>query len=543
MSKLIQRIGTITHKYEVDIILHKIEVNFKSPGTVSVQFKRGAHVCQTKKAQYVEKGNTSAVYEEKLTIPVTLYQDKKTLKFQEKRAELIVSQFGDKKTKRLGLTIFDLSEFLNKNVKEKRMDIPIKSCHDSKAKFCLTIKIHSRGAPVDTKQEDPASDDESHEESTEQEEKSKEEEKSELVKQLEDMQNANAYLLTQLESGNKRNASPSPTPDTRYRSQTQDSQLKSRELERKQALAQNENDMIINNLSKASEKASAAVALSYQMEEKERKIKELEDMVKKSQEDFELYKQMTKGKIRDLTPNRKESGDKTNVSSLKSAVIEEKEKRIKDLEEAVKKNEQEIELYKNVGKNKAKEELIQLTTQIRDLENKLKAKEADTSERIKQLEYENQHLTKENDKLTTSNNQITIKYEREQAQLQIETEELRKQQKDMQLKLTSSRTDTKEMEQLKSKIIKLEDSLAKYDQELAQAKFGWANLEMEKEALLEQLKQAQTKTNQMGMKAQSLEEELLMTKKNLGEALNAAFEYGGSELLDKIEEKVTFGEH
>jgi len=116
-------------------------------------------------------------------------------------------------------------------------------------------------------------------------------------------------------------------------------------------------------------------------------------------------------------------------------------------------------------------------------------------------------------KLGSSSNQLSIEHEKEQAQLQIENEELKKQLKEFQNKLTQSRTDTREVEQLKSKIAKLEDSLQKYDQELAQAKYGWASIELEKETVTEQLKLSQTKIVDLTQQANKMEEQVLYPRR------------------------------
>ena len=39
-----------------------------------------------------------------------------------------------------------------------------------------------------------------------------------------------------------------------------------------------------------------------------------------------------------------------------------------------------------------------------------------------------------------------------------------------------------------------------------------------------------------------MEEQVVMAKRNLGEALNLAFELGGSDLIDKIEERLSLAE-
>ena len=41
MSKFFSRMGTSAHKFEVDLLLHRIDMNIKTSGILSVTFKRG----------------------------------------------------------------------------------------------------------------------------------------------------------------------------------------------------------------------------------------------------------------------------------------------------------------------------------------------------------------------------------------------------------------------------------------------------------------------------------------------------------------------
>lgn len=66
----------------------------------------------------------------------------------------------------------------------------------------------------------------------------------------------------------------------------------------------------------------------------------------------------------------------------------------------------------------------------------------------------------------------------------------------------------------------------------------------EKNAEIVKLKESnkilQEKYNALLEKTQIVEEDLIRTKNNFCEAMNVAFEKGGSELVDLIESKMTF---
>ena len=156
--------------------------------------------------------------------------------------------------------------------------------------------------------------------------------------------------------------------------------------------------------------------------------------------------------------------------------MEEKERKIKELEEAIKKSEQEKEMYKNIGKGKSREEILQLSNQMKELESKNQSLKAEYQSKITTLEEENNAMIEENDKLTIKLNSISVQNDKEKAQLTIENEALLKQIKEFQNKLNYSRSDPKEVEQLKSNSIKLQDQLNKYDQDLATAKVSFIHM-------------------------------------------------------------------
>lgn len=72
---------------------------------------------------------------------------------------------------------------------------------------------------------------------------------------------------------------------------------------------------------------------------------------------------------------------------------------------------------------------------------------------------------------------------------------------------------------------------------------GWATADDEKEKLAVEMLQVENENVDLRARLNKVSDELLNAKTNLGAVMNSIFEFGGSDLFDKIEEKMTFGEH
>ncbi len=69
------------------------------------------------------------------------------------------------------------------------------------------------------------------------------------------------------------------------------------------------------------------------------------------------------------------------------------------------------------------------------------------------------------------------------------------------------------------------EELARTESQLVQAKMQWATLELENENLLGKLKTKTSEVTTLEDSKSTLEDELVKTKQNMGEALNAAYEF------------------
>lgn len=70
-----------------------------------------------------------------------------------------------------------------------------------------------------------------------------------------------------------------------------------------------------------------------------------------------------------------------------------------------------------------------------------------------------------------------------------------------------------------------------------------ANLNEQKDKLAQELDISENENASLKEQISKLSDDLVVAKTNLGTVMNAVFEFGGADLFDQIEERVTFGEH
>lgn len=71
---------------------------------------------------------------------------------------------------------------------------------------------------------------------------------------------------------------------------------------------------------------------------------------------------------------------------------------------------------------------------------------------------------------------------------------------------------------------------------------NWANAEDKAEKQAKELSALEDENRLLKLDVNKLGEDVLKAKTNLGQVMNAIFEFGGSELFDKIEERTPFNE-
>ncbi len=103
MSKFLKRIGTISSRYIVEIHLTRVELSLVQQCRIALTLKRGKfglycqlnyffsgdHTAETKNAIALEKG--VAKFDETLTIPATLYQEKKKGNYMKKEVSFLIT--------------------------------------------------------------------------------------------------------------------------------------------------------------------------------------------------------------------------------------------------------------------------------------------------------------------------------------------------------------------------------------------------------------------------------------------------------------------
>jgi len=139
MSKFIQRIGTASTKFAIEIHLTKVEISLLQQCRVSVTFKRGEHVKETKTQAPLINGE--AIFDDRLNIPATLYYDKKKDGYLSKDATLSLNIITANTTRLAGLTKIDLAHYANLGLQEQEIVLKVDKCFDKNAKFHFTMHM------------------------------------------------------------------------------------------------------------------------------------------------------------------------------------------------------------------------------------------------------------------------------------------------------------------------------------------------------------------------------------------------------------------
>jgi SMC interacting uncharacterized protein involved in chromosome segregation len=201
--------------------------------------------------------------------------------------------------------------------------------------------------------------------------------------------------------------------------------------------------------------------------------------------------------------------------------------------------------------------------QIKQLQDELLAKEEENYITIVNLKEENQKLQRQL-KTAGAGPQKAGSNEREVAKLSVENEMLKKQVEDLQSQVATqslivtptrvaeagsmgSGSGSREAEELKVKLHMLRDENSKLKQidlerrdieeQLVQSKIKSANLDLENDQLAQKLQTKNEQIKMFGERITAYEVEILKTKQELGEALNAVYEYeqgaGGAGMNDR----------
>ncbi|KRX09645.1 hypothetical protein PPERSA_09315 [Pseudocohnilembus persalinus] len=142
---LFKRIGTKGVKYNFELEFQKLDINLNFKCDFQIVWKRGSkHTLQTlRKVPYdINKG--CAYFSESLFLDATLFYSKKNGKYQEKESQIFVKFKNELGEKTAGKCTFELSQFVNANITEKKMVIPLQS-PDPKAKIQVNLIVTKLG--------------------------------------------------------------------------------------------------------------------------------------------------------------------------------------------------------------------------------------------------------------------------------------------------------------------------------------------------------------------------------------------------------------
>lgn len=157
--------------------------------------------------------------------------------------------------------------------------------------------------------------------------------------------------------------------------------------------------------------------------------------------------------------------------------------------------------------------ISQLESQLEDKQNQI----IDLEAKIRQQERERQ--SSRSNKKHNTDSELSSKYIQEISELE---------KKIRLLEETNNRKQNsfdKEIKNLKEELEKARSANGKEEEATADA------LHLERENL------------ELKSQISKISEDLLVAKTNLGSVMNSVFEYGGPDLFDRIEEKISFGEH
>jgi chromosome segregation ATPase len=129
--------------------------------------------------------------------------------------------------------------------------------------------------------------------------------------------------------------------------------------------------------------------------------------------------------------------------------------------------------------------------------------------------------------------------ENELAKLSIENENLKRQMKDASGKLLNVKYDNKEVEDMRKRLVQLENEKEKLDSELVRAKMGWASADNERDEVKSKLKAKEEGTKGQQERMEIMEIEIFKLRSRMAELMNAVMEFGEMELLDQIESIIT----
>jgi hypothetical protein len=136
--------NSIPVQYNFDIFVNSVSLEYTSPLSLRVSWKKDKSEVETKKTlKYEPPGRKELIYKEKLSMTATLYIEKHTNEYQDKPTKLYLEVYTSKGYKPAGFSEINLKEYIN--MKEYHMqDIKVLKCADKNSTINIGIRaLHS----------------------------------------------------------------------------------------------------------------------------------------------------------------------------------------------------------------------------------------------------------------------------------------------------------------------------------------------------------------------------------------------------------------
>lgn len=146
MAKVLKRIGTLAHKFAVDITVHSLQMSLSLPIRVAVVWKRRNKRIETSGRPDLLPTQGSVELEETLTMINTLYQ-KKAGNYMEKKADLTVQAIVEGKgSKSIGGLRLNLADYATAAL--QRQTFKLEKSPDRYSSITISVRCRGLGEPA-----------------------------------------------------------------------------------------------------------------------------------------------------------------------------------------------------------------------------------------------------------------------------------------------------------------------------------------------------------------------------------------------------------
>ena len=146
MAKVLKRLGTLAHKFSIDITVHTLQMSLSVPVKINIVWKRRNKRIESTNKPELLPSIGSVELEETLTMINTLYQ-KKAGNYMEKKADLTVMAIIDGKgSKSIGGLHLNISDYQSAPL--TRQTFKLEKSPDRYSSITVSIRCRSLGEPA-----------------------------------------------------------------------------------------------------------------------------------------------------------------------------------------------------------------------------------------------------------------------------------------------------------------------------------------------------------------------------------------------------------